>query len=124
MEGNNSEKIDGQPAALENKITFTIPDISHLSLEQQHLYSYVLKCLQSDPFKGYTLTKNDGQYIAANNQKRFIYLNFDSRRNITYMNIREDGDTRTAFNGYIEYFVDFDRINKITNTHPYYDKSR
>lgn len=61
------------------------------------------------------LSKDDGQYLAFNsgNGKIFYSANFDPNGEI-YFGIREDGNTRTVFNGKIESFEDFLRIDQLT----------
>jgi hypothetical protein len=51
----------------------------------------------------YKVTLDDEQFYNANNGKRFIGLNFmDFPEKVAFLNIREDGDTRTAFNGFVQ----------------------
>lgn len=47
------------------------------------------------------ITKDDGtQYFAANDGKRFYSFNYDLI-GLVFLGIREDGNTRTVFNGII-----------------------
>lgn len=61
------------------------------------------------------ITKNDGQYFAINNGKRFIAYNCDLKFGKTWFGIREDGDTRTVFNGTVETLEDAKRIWTLTD---------
>lgn len=60
----------------------------------------------------YNLTKDDGQYVAFDNGKRFYKLNFDDKN--VFLGIREDGNTRTVFNGIIRNFEDFKKVDDLT----------
>ena len=75
----------------------------------------------------YEIVSNDGQYIKAvsihkwdtvNDKpisckgKRILYINQD--KDYCYAQIKEDGDTRTVFNGFIESADDLKLINKLT----------
>ena len=71
----------------------------------------------------YIIPKDDGQYFMANskNGKRFISFNsvpMDSNselsRGKTYLGIREDGDTRTVFNGKVNSVDDLKLIWELT----------
>lgn len=59
------------------------------------LKDYVLSAWSASCVK-----KDDGQYFAADNGRRFIYFNGDPCGN-NFLHLRTDGDTRTVFNGIV-----------------------
>lgn len=84
-----------------------------LSPKQTLLMRKILYCVVEP--NNYTVTVDDGQYLAFNDGKRFYGLNFDSPSK-TYLGIREDGNTRCVFNGIIKTFGDFSQIDSLTNS--------
>ena len=85
--------------------------MNELSSTQTSLLRQIMSHIAE--LKRYHVTKNDGQYLAFNNGKRFYGFNFDSE-NRTFFGIREDGDTRYVFNGMIENYDEFKIIDKCT----------
>jgi hypothetical protein len=62
----------------------------------------------------YKITLDDGVYFHANNGKRFFKFNLlDFKEQVAFMNIREDGDTRTVYNGF---FKSLDQFKTITES--------
>lgn len=52
---------------------------------------------------GYTVTKDDGHYYHIDNKRRFIQFNFlDYPEKVIFVNIQEDGATRTSYNGFYQ----------------------
>jgi len=85
------------------------------------------KILAVLPELNYEVTKNDGKYIEALSihcwdlvtdklvsakGKRKINICIDT--DLIFFGIREDGDTRFAFNGFIETIEDIKRIDYLT----------
>ncbi len=63
-------------------------------------------------YKGYKQTTDDGQYFAADNGKRFVTFNCEVKE-YAWLGIREDGDTRTVFNGCVYSVDDYIHINSL-----------
>jgi hypothetical protein len=93
-------------------------------VEKSLLLNEILTVL---PELNYEVTKNNGQYIEAisvhkwdtvtdklvsANGKRKIYINIDT--DYIFFGIREDADTRYAFNGFIETIEDIKKIDHLT----------
>ena len=96
-------------------------NMPHIVIANESEITSILKALN------YYITKDDGQYIEAIslhkwdavadkplsiNGKRKISINRDEQ--YIFVSIREDGDTRTVFNGFIEKPNDLMVIDKLT----------
>ena len=51
-------------------------------------------------FHGWKVTKDEGQYFQADNGKKFISFNCDCKE-YAHLGVRDDGNTRTSFNGVV-----------------------
>ena len=61
----------------------------------------------------YTIERDKDNYLQFNNGKRFYSFRF-GKENKTFFGIREDGNTRYVFNGIVENFDDFKKIDYLT----------
>lgn len=80
-----------------------------LSTPYYHPLYMDLKSLINSFSGGWKITTDDGQYFAASNGKRMIQINCEIAEE-AYLGIREDGGTRTAFNGRVYNIDDFRKI--------------
>lgn len=83
-----------------------------LSSTQSFLYRQIKYWVNKEE-NAYKVTVDDGKYYSFNNGKRFYSFNF-YKENKTFFGIREDGNTRCVFNGTIENFDDFKKIDNLT----------
>lgn len=56
----------------------------------------------------------DRKEAKANNGKRFYYMAIDSHSAVIVLTIKEDGDTRTVYNGYVYTIDQFLLIDSLT----------
>jgi hypothetical protein len=77
------------------------------------LYKRVKEFISTTWSKG-CFKYDDGEQMNADNGKRFISLNSVPGSN-TFLGIKEDGGTRTVYNGRIETLDDFKRIYELTS---------
>lgn len=88
--------------------------VKRIELTSQQTYlARIIVCWFKREFPKWKITVDNEQYFNANNGKRFIGFNFaDFKKQIVFMNIREDGDTRTCFNGFVQ---SLDQVKDIFN---------
>lgn len=73
-----------------------------LTSQQQHLSKIVREYLKNE-YPKWKVTQDDVQFFHINSGMRFLSFNFaDFKEQIAFLNIREDGDTRTAYNGFFQ----------------------
>lgn len=60
-------------------------------------------------FQGWKVRQDDGQYFKADNGKKFISFNCEQKE-MAWLGIREDCDTRTVFNGVVYSIEDFKTV--------------
>jgi len=65
--------------------------------------------LRISNFNGWCVKQDDGQYFKADNGKKFISFNCEFKE-MAHLGIREDGDTRTCFNGVVYSLQDFNTV--------------
>ena len=79
-------------------------EVKPVELTSQQLYlSRIIVWWFKKEFPRWNITVENEQYFNANDGKRFVGFNFaDFKEQVVLMNIREDGDTRTCFNGFVQ----------------------
>lgn len=85
--------------------------VSQLAIEIKDYLKLTSKTYNIQPYK---ITKQGPQYYALDNNKSFIAWNEDKEYNTIWLNIREDGNTRTVYNGRITDTHDFITIYRLT----------
>ena len=85
--------------------------MKELSSRQNYLFNQIKYWVSKN--KEFKIREKEESYYSFNSGKRFYSFRF-SDDGKTFFGIREDGNSRYVFNGRIETFEDFKRIDDLT----------